>query len=135
MEDDFYASLKLISGEEVFAKVAACDEDDRTLLLLHSPVLVQQVKLPGANIVAGYKVEPWLKTNDEDMMVLDMKNIMTMVECHDIEMISIHQRYVEESSQEGTRSRIDRKMGYISSVSDAKKMLEQLYKKDIQKES
>ena len=135
MEDDFYASLKLISGEEVFAKVAACDEDDRTLLLLHSPVLVQQVKLPGANIVALYKVEPWLKTNDEDMMVLDMKNIMTMVECHDIEMISIHQRYVEESSQEGTRSRIDRKMGYISSVSDAKKMLEQLYKKDIQKES
>ncbi len=135
MEDDFYASLKLISGEEVFAKVAACDEDDRTLLLLHSPVLVQQVRMPGANIIAGYKVEPWMKTNDEDMFVLDMKNIMTMVECHDIEMISIHQRYVEESSQEGTRSRIDRKMGYISSVSDAKKMLEQLYKKDIQKES
>ena len=90
MEDDFYASLKLISGEEVFAKVAACDEDNRTLLLLHNPVLVQQVKLPGANIVAGYKVEPWLKTNDEDMMVLDMKNIMTMVECHDIEMIKTY---------------------------------------------
>ena len=135
MEDDFYASLKLISGEEVFAKVAACDEDNRTLVLLHNPVLVQQIKLPGANITAGYKVEPWMKTNDEDMFVMDMKNIMTMVECHDIEMISIHQRYVEESSQEGTRSRIDRKMGYISSVSDAKKMLEHLYKKDIQKES
>ena len=135
MEDDFYASLKLISGEEVFAKVAACDEDDRTLLLLHSPVLVQQVRMPGANIIAGYKVEPWMKTNDEDMMVLDMKNVMTMVQCNDIEMITIHQKYVEESSQEGTRSRIDRKMGYISSVSDAKKMLEHLYKKDIQKES
>ena len=135
MEDDFYASLKLISGEEVFAKVAACDEDDRTLILLHNPVLVQQVRLPGANIIAGYKVEPWMKTNDEDMMVLDMKNVMTMVQCNDIEMITIHQKYVEESSQEGTRSRIDRKMGYISSVSDAKKMLEHLYKKDIQKES
>ena len=131
MEEDFYASLKLISGEEVFAKVAACDENDRTLLLLHNPVLVQQVKLPGANITAGYKVEPWLKTNDEDMMVLDTKNIMTMVECKDMEMILIHQRYVEESTQEGNRSRIDRKMGYISSVSDAKKMLEHLYKKDI----
>ena len=135
MEDDFYASLKLISGEEVFAKVAACDEDNRTLLLLHNPVKVEQVRLPGANIVAGYKVEPWLKTNDEDMMVLDMKNIMTMVECTDIEMITIHQKYVEESQEEGTRSRIDRKMGYISSVTDAKKMLEHLYKKDIQKES
>ena len=135
MEDDFYASLKLISGEEVFAKVAACDENDRTLLLLHNPVLVQQVKLPGANITAGYKVEPWMKTNEEDMFVLDMKNILTMVECNDIEMIAIHQRYVEESSQEGNRSHIDRRMGYISSVKDAKKMLEQLYNKDIQKES
>ena len=135
MEDDFYASLKLISGEEVFAKVAACDEDNRTLLLLHNPVLVQHVKLPGGNIVAGYKVEPWMKTNDEDMFVMDMKNIMTMVECNDIEMIAIHQRYVEESSQEGNRSSIDRRMGYISSVKDAKKMLEQLYKKEFNKES
>ena len=93
--------------------------------------MVQHVKLPGANLTAGYKVEPWMKTNDEDMMVLDMKNIMTMVECKDAEMIMIHQRYVEDSSQEGNLSRIDRQMGYISSVSDAKKMLEQLYKKDI----
>ena len=135
MEDDFYASLKLISGEEVFAKVVACDEDNRILLLLHHPVLVQHVKLPGANITAGYKVEPWMKTNEEDMFVLDMKNILTLVECNDIEMIAIHQRYGEESSQDGNRSSIDRRMGYISSVKDAKKMLEQLYKKDIQKES
>ena len=131
MEDDFYASLKLISGEEVFARIAACEEENRTLLLLHNPVLVSQVKLPGGNVTAGYKVEPWLKTNDEDMMVLDIKNIMTMVECKDAEMIMIHQKYVEDSSQEGNLSRIDRKMGYISSVQDAKKMLEHLYKKDI----
>jgi hypothetical protein len=130
MEEDFYASLKLISGEEVFARVCACDEDNRTLLLLHNPVKVQQVTLPGANITAGYKVEPWLKTSNEDMMVLDMKNIMTMVECNDLEMISIHQRYVQESAEEGTRSRIDRSMGYISSVADAKKMLEKLYQKE-----
>ena len=135
MEDDFYASLKLISGEEVFAKVAACDEDNRILLLLHNPVLMNRISLPGSNICAGYKVEPWMKTNEEDMFVLDMKNILTLVECNDIEMIAIHQRYVEESSQEGNRSSIDRRMGYISSVKDAKKMLEQLYKKEFNKES
>ena len=135
MEDDFYASLKLISGEEVFAKVVACDEDNRILLLLHNPVLMNRISLPGSNICAGYKVEPWMKTNEEDMFVLDMKNILTLVECNDIEMITIHQRYVADSAEQGTRSRIDRKMGYISSVKDAKKMLEQLYKKDIQKES
>ena len=29
--------LKLISGEEIFARIAACDEENRTLLLLHHP--------------------------------------------------------------------------------------------------
>ena len=127
MEEDFYASLKLISGEEVFAKVAACDEGDRTLLLLHSPVMVQQIKLPGANITAGYKVEPWLKTSSEDILIVDMNRIMTMVECHDLEMISIHQRYVKDSAEDSMRNHIDRRMGYISSVKDAKLMLEKLY--------
>mgnify|MGYP001200271666 FL=1 len=29
IEDDFYATIKLKSGEEIFAKVAASEEDER----------------------------------------------------------------------------------------------------------
>ena len=47
MEDDFYASIKLISGEEIFAKVAACDEDDRTMLLLHHPISSKKLNYLG----------------------------------------------------------------------------------------
>ena len=34
MEDDFYATIKFKGGDEIFAKVAATEEDDRTLLIL-----------------------------------------------------------------------------------------------------
>ena len=44
IEDDFYATVKLKSGEEIFAKVAASDEDDRTLLLVTNPVVVSEIK-------------------------------------------------------------------------------------------
>jgi hypothetical protein len=30
IEEDFYATLKLKNGEEIFAKVAASEEEDRT---------------------------------------------------------------------------------------------------------
>ena len=36
IEDDFYATIKLKSGEEVFAKGAASEEEDRTMLIIHS---------------------------------------------------------------------------------------------------
>ena len=35
IEEDFYATLKLNSGEEIFAKVAASEEDNRTMLIIN----------------------------------------------------------------------------------------------------
>ena len=67
IEDDFYATIKLKSGEEVFARVAASEEEDRTMLILHTPVMFSEIKNKGG--LVGYKVEPWLKTTREDMSV------------------------------------------------------------------
>ena len=53
MEDDFYATLKFKNGEEIFAKVAASEEDNRTMLVVHNPVLVSEIK--GRNGIMGYK--------------------------------------------------------------------------------
>ena len=57
IEDDFYATVKLKSGEEIFAKVAASDEDDRTLLLVTNPVVVSEIKTKTGSPM-GYRVEP-----------------------------------------------------------------------------
>jgi hypothetical protein len=77
IEDDFYATLKLKSGEEIFARVAASEEDDRTLLLVSNPVIVSEVK--GRMGTMGYKIEPWLKTTTEDMFILNMDDISASV--------------------------------------------------------
>ena len=69
IEDDFYATLKLkYTGEEIFAKVAASEEEDRTMLIVSNPITINEVKQKGG--IVGYKVEPWLKTSQEDMYIL-----------------------------------------------------------------
>ena len=82
IEDDFYASIKLKSGEEVFARVAASEEEDRTMLILHTPVMFSEIKNKGG--LVGYKVEPWLKTTREDMFIVNMDNVITMSESSDM---------------------------------------------------
>ena len=69
MEDDFYATIKLKSGEELFAKVAASEEEDRTMLVVSNPVIVSEIK--GRSGTMGYRVEPWLKTTSEDMFIIN----------------------------------------------------------------
>ena len=133
MEDDFYATIKLISGEEIFAKVAASEEENRTMLILHHPIIISEVK--GRKGVIGYKVEPWLKTTKEDMFIMNLDNVMTLSESNDIEMMMMHQRYLRDSQmdEEYSQTRINRKMGYIGNVHDAKEILEKLYKLDTKK--
>ena len=127
MEDDFYGTIKFKNGEEIFAKVAASEEEDRTMLILHNPILITEIK--GKRGIVGYKVEPWLKTSREDMFIINMSDVLTLSESSDIEMIMMHQRYLRDSQyDEDNRSKINRKMGYIGNVHDAKEVLERLYK-------
>ena len=127
MEDDFYATLKLKNGEEIFCKVAPSEEEDRTMLLVHHPITVCEVTHKGG--IVGYKVEPWLKTSNEDLFILNMNDILTMSESTDSEMIMMYQSFVKDSTQLKTnRSNMSRKMGYLGKVDDTKKILEKIFK-------
>ena len=127
IEDDFYATLKLKTGEEIFAKIAASEEEDRTMLLVSNPIIVGEIK--NKHGVVGYKVEPWLKTTTEDMFILDMKDILTMSESSDIEMIMMYQDYVRSADKNvSNESTLNRKMGRLGNVNDMKEILEKIYK-------
>lgn len=124
IEEDFFATIKLKCGDEIFAKVAASDEDDRTMLLISNPIMIEPVKSRGS--ITGYKFEPWLKTSHEDLFVINLDDVLTMSESENIEMIMNYQEYIRKSTK-GNFQKLDRKMGYISSVHDAKEVLEKLY--------
>tara|TARA_B100001173_G_scaffold133200_1_gene115706 strand:+ start:134 stop:541 length:408 start_codon:yes stop_codon:yes gene_type:complete len=126
IEDDFYATIKLNSGEEVFAKVAASEEEDRTMLILHTPVTVSEIKNKGG--LVGYKVEPWLKTTKDDMFIINMDNVMTLSESSDMEMIMMYQHYLRDAHRTEHEHKLNRRMGYISNVKDAKENLEKMFK-------
>ena len=129
MEDDFYATLKFKNGEEVFARVAASEEENRTMLIVHNPIMVSEIQ--GKRGLMGYKVEPWLKTTREDMFIVNMDNVLTLSESSDVEMIMMHQNFVRDTNIDNKNaSKLSRKMGYLGNVTDTKEILEKLYKLD-----
>ena len=127
IEDDFYGTIKFKNGEEIFAKIAASEEEDRTILLVHTPVMVSEVKMKGG--IIGYKVEPWLKTTKEDMFIINMDNVLTLSESNDLEMIGMYQNFLHDSSKDYQQgSKLNRNMGYLATVNAARGYLEKIYK-------
>ena len=128
IEDDFYATVKFKSGEEIFAKVAATEEEDRTILLISNPITVQEIKSRSGSV--GYKIEPWLKTTTDDMFVIKLEDVLTMSESSDIEMIMMYQDYIRSSNRNNNnQSNISRNMGYLGNVNDTKELLEKIFNK------
>ena len=129
IEDDFYATIKLKSGEEIFCKVAAEEEEERTILVVSNPITIKEVK--GRVGMIGYKVEPWMKTTTDDMFFINLNDVLTMSESTDIEMIMMHQEYVRKADNNpnsgSSNHKLDKKMGYIANVNDAREILEKLY--------
>lgn len=130
MEEDFYASLKLVTGEEIFAKVSPSEENGNIMVVLFEPIIINEVK---TKYGYAYKVEPWMKTTKDDIFVIDMKNVMTMTETNDLEIISVHEKFVKQKIKDNITmglnySELTKEMGYVSNIKEAKEILEKIFK-------
>ena len=64
--DEFYASLKLITGEEILGLVMVDSNGIPENIIVSNPLVCQEIRSSGSNIPMGYKFEPWMKMSDED---------------------------------------------------------------------
>tara|TARA_S200000501_G_scaffold175437_1_gene165171 strand:+ start:18 stop:425 length:408 start_codon:yes stop_codon:yes gene_type:complete len=132
MEEEFYSIIKLVSGEEIFALVTVDENDDNPILVLQNPVVISTINTPGGSMI---KVKPWMNMTDESMFMIRLDKIITMIEAKDQKLIDVYENYINEPDDEDVSldgSVIPTpKMGYLSSVKNARKDLEDLFKKDI----
>ena len=74
--DEFYASLKLTSGEEILALVMV-ELGETENIVVSNPVVCEEIRSSGTNIPMGYKFEPWMKLTDDDTFVISLQKIIT----------------------------------------------------------
>ena len=128
MGDEFHAVLKLVTGEEIFALVSVDENDGDPIILLSNPVIMKMLYSPQGQYV---KVRPWLELPTEDLFLLKYDKIVTMSEVSDDRMITFYEKYLNEEDIDielNGRVTLNTKMGFITTVEDARKSLEKIFK-------
>jgi len=129
MQEEFYAIIKLISGEEIFSLVSIDENDDNPVIIMQSPVTMKSFNHHGSSLL---KIKPWIELSTDDIFVITYDKVLTMTETHDERIIEVYNRYLSDDDSDdftdgSSRVNISRKMGYLTSVEDARKKLENLY--------
>tara|TARA_B100000925_G_scaffold54199_1_gene35411 strand:+ start:3089 stop:3478 length:390 start_codon:yes stop_codon:yes gene_type:complete len=127
MNEEFYATIKLISGEEIFAQVTPCEEEDRTLLILDTPVIFESITIKHMG-VSAMKVEPWISMGDDSMVLIDMDKVITITEVKDEQILCIYNKYLRDKDRDSNQTKVNENMGFLASIAEARVNLEKLYK-------
>ena len=131
MEDEFFAALKLTTGEELIAKVCYMNEEDT--LLVENPMVVEKiVQKRGNQAIEGFHLREWMTATYESMFVIKMNQVVTITEL-DKKIEVFYMKHLEnDKSIPSNIPNIDkgltRQMGYLGSVQETKKILEDIYK-------
>ena len=124
MGEEFYAVLKLITGEEIFSLVSVDENDGDSIIMLSNPVIMKMLSSPAGKYV---KVKPWLELPDQDLFLIKYDKIITMSEVTDEQMIKFYTRYLNEDDidiEVDGQVSLNNKMGLLTTVDDARLKLE-----------
>ena len=131
MEEDFYASVKLVSGEEIFGEVMPSEENGRTVLIISDPVEIETVSMDGRH--EGLRMMPWLRSMpSENIVIIPMDRVITVVEANEnSEVVRYYQKFIFTNTNQisSEKIKVTKKMGYLISVEKARESLENIFKK------
>ena len=131
MGDEFYAILKLVSGEEIFSLILVDDvQSDDTVIVLQNPVIMNTNVTPNGTFI---KVKPWMELPEDDIFMIRLDKVITMTESKDQKLINLYNHYNNDNGfdfiqRESGLIKPNQEMGYISSVQDARQRLEKVFK-------
>ena len=121
-----FASIKLISGEEILCYVLDVIDypESNTHIVIRDPLKVEYVdsKRKGT---PKFRLIPWIHFTNKREHELDITKVFGMSLVEDEEARDYHSRHFHKQL---TQQSLKSKNGYLGSVSDFKKTLEHLYK-------
>ena len=133
MGEEFYAIIKLVSGEEVFSLIMVDDEEENPIIIMQNPIIIKMLHSPQGSFI---KIKPWMELSEEDFFMIRLDKVLTMTESTNEKLIEVYNDYISDDSSSEIemasdgRVKPDSKMGYVSTVEDARKNLEDIFNKE-----
>ena len=130
-DQEFLATLKLVSGEEVISMVLYLEDEDK--VLLSNPFSVEQSRQKQGQLeITGFSFKEWVMASFDDMYIIGRDHIITITEVQGPikEFYEKNLEKIQSSKQLLHKpNKLPRKSGYLGSINDTKNTLENIYKK------
>ena len=108
------------------------DEQENPIIIMQNPIMIKMLHSPHGSFI---KIKPWMELTEEDFFMIRLDKVLTMTESTNEKLIEIYNNYISDDEFEiemesQGKVKPDSKMGYLSTVEDARKNLEDIFNKE-----
>ena len=137
-DEQFFAALKLNTGEEVLGEVLISEDPDtkKDMIFIQNPAKTKVIELPDSDdeSARNHKVAMglirWMNFSDEDFYVLDESAIISIAPMSK-EAVMMYKRWVRKEilNEEDNETEVpmNKSMGLVSKVDEARSFLEKIF--------
>jgi hypothetical protein len=133
-DEEFHGTFKLVNGDEVLGKAVLTEDNGETIAFIQDPVSLQMVtkELEDGRTIRGVGFAKWMQFSDEDFYIVREKDILSVASMSR-ESILMYEAYLLgedgiEKQKENTKTELNKTVGYLGKIDEARKLFERIYK-------
>lgn len=135
MNDAFYATLKLITGEEVLAEAILSEENGVEFFLLHGAITVEQTTSIDSEkgvATSGLTPKKWPLFSSDDLTIVYKDKVVTVSELDDYGRKFYQKALITARISNPVKRKMEgsEHTGYLGSTKEVRERLEKLFLED-----
>ena len=132
MRDSFYATVKLITGEEILAEVTLTEENGAQFFLVNEPIVVNetmQVDHQKGIAVSGLVPKKWQLYASDTMTIIQKEHVISISEMDKFGVDFYMKALLAAKMSSPIKRKVDssENVGYVGTVDETRLLLELLY--------
>ena len=132
MNEPFFATIKMITGEEVLSEIMVAEENGTEFYVLSNPItIVENTTVDPSKGMAfsGLIPKKWMLYSNDDMTVVHKQHVITMSEMDKFGVDFYRKALLAAKVSSPIRRKVESKehSGYIGSIDSYRKMIKRMY--------
>tara|TARA_R110002012_G_scaffold42772_1_gene116234 strand:- start:128 stop:556 length:429 start_codon:yes stop_codon:yes gene_type:complete len=133
MEDTpFYATLKLVTSEEILSEVMAQEEEDTQFFILSNPIIVvenNQVDVEKGIVLSGLVPRKWMLYSNEDLTIVYKQHVVAVSEMDKFGVDFYKKALIAAKCSSPIKKKVEteKNTGFIGKIDNMRKKLEDKY--------
>ncbi len=135
MNENFFATIKMSTGEEVLSEIMPSQENGKHFFVLNNPIIVQEnshVDTEKGIIMSGLIPKKWLLYSSEDMAIVFKDHVISMSELDKFGVDFYKKALIAARMACPIRKKVDspNNTGYVGKIDQWRGRLERLFEDD-----